>query len=123
MLPLSPSRIRTKVLTSLMAATAAATAFAGPASPAYAASCTLSAKQPILGPGHTAYAEANIPCSGTWDLSLRNNAGTVLGHASGSAAGLWEAGPINCAGAIVHTFVWENVNGTVYSDTSTTIQC
>jgi len=123
MLPSSLSTIRTKALASLMAATAAALPFAGPASHANASGCAPSAAQPSLTGTGSAYALATIPCSGTWDISLRNNAGSVLGHAGGSASGNWAAGPYRCAGAIVHTFVWVNVGGTVYSDTSANIQC
>jgi hypothetical protein len=123
MLPSSLLAPRRKVLASLMAATAAALAFAGPASQANADVCAPSAYQPLLAGGGYAYAHAYIPCSGTWDISLRNNAGSVLGHAGGSAAGEYYVGQIRCAGAIVHTFVWVNVGGVVKSDTSTTIQC
>lgn len=59
-----------------------------------------------------------------YTVSLVNNAGSTLATESGtSGAGYVTTGTTGCAGAILHTFIYVNVNGAGASDTSGTIQC
>ena len=125
MLPSSLSAPRTKALASAIVATAAAALFVGPASHAHASGCAPVANTPFVS-GGSGIAEAFLPCGGTYEIYLRNAAGTTLGSPNSgtlNSGGPVSTGSIRCAGAIVHTFVWVNVNGSVSSDTSGSVQC
>jgi hypothetical protein len=125
MVPLSLSTRRTKALALLIPAAAATVVFAGPAPHVHAWGCAPVASVPSINTSRQGTAKAYLPCGGTYSISLVNNAGTTLGspHSDNSPAGNVSVGPIACAGAIVHTFVWVNVAGTVTSDTSGTTPC
>jgi hypothetical protein len=76
--------------------------------------------------GGSGYASGYLPCGGSFTIRLVNNAGTTLGSpVSGtlSGAGAVSTPWIACSGAIVHTFLYVNINGTGMSDTSGTKQC
>ena len=119
----SLSARRTRAFTLTIAA-GLAVLFVAPPAHAHASGCAPVAYTPSLVGGHQAQAAAKLPCYGTFEISLRNAAGSTLGSPhSGSGIGNVFTDDINCAGAIVHTFVWVNVSGSVYSDTSGSVQC
>jgi hypothetical protein len=124
MLPLSLSTPRVKTATTLLSALAASAAFIAAAPHAHASACSPQAYVPSVSGGY-GYAQGYLPCGGSFTIRLANNAGSSLGETSNScssACGL-SYGPVRCAGAIVHTFIYVNVNGVGMSDTSGTIQC
>ena len=124
MLPLSLSARRGKMLATLCTAAAATAAFLAAAPHSHATGCLPVAIQPATGGGY-GYAQGHLPCGGSYTIRLANNAGTALSEHSASCSGacdlLW--GPTACTGAIVHTWLYVNVNGTGMSDTSSTRQC
>jgi len=124
MLPLSLSTTRVKRIATLSAAVAAAAAFLVAAPPADPTGCLPVAIQPATGGGY-GYAQGHLPCGGSFTIRLANNAGNSLYEKSSSCPGACDIsyGPIYCAGAIVHTWLYVNVNGTGMSDTSSTRQC
>jgi hypothetical protein len=125
MVPLSLSTRRTQALASLITAAVATVVFVGPTPHVHASGCAPVASVPSINSSRQGTAKAFLPCGGTYSISLVNNAGTTLGspNSGTTGAGNVSVGPIACAGAIVHTFVWVNVNGSVSSDTSGTTQC
>jgi hypothetical protein len=123
MLPISLSSPRIKTL-ALFTAAVASTAFVAAAPHAGASVCSPQAYVPSVGGGY-GYAQGYLPCGGSFTIRLANNAGTSLGETSSSCASACNLsyGPIRCAGAIVHTFLYVNVSGSGMSDTSGGIQC
>ena len=121
-MPLSIPTSRAKALAVVITAVAASVVFAGTASQSHAAGCAPQAYTPGTGGGY-GIALGYLPCSGSYTIKLVNQAGSVLQSDSGSANGGVQTANTVCAGAIVHTFLWVNVNGTVMSDTSGSVQC
>jgi hypothetical protein len=110
--------------------TAVTAASAGPNSAKRRLTCDAIALTPwVDAPTRTGGAHGgvgnNCPYSTIWsyDLRLKNNAGNTLGSpTTGAAQGntlIVQSGR-SCAGAIVHTFVYVNVDGAGKSDTSGT---
>ena len=122
MLPMSLSAHRVKALAALVTAVTASAVFAGGGSQADAAGCAPTAYTPGVSGGY-GIALANLPCSGSYTIRLVNNAGNVLSSASGTGSGGVQTSNTVCAGAIVHTFIYVNVNGVGMSDTSGTVPC
>ena len=125
MLPLSLSTPRVKTLATLFTAAAASVAFMTAAPDAATASvCSPQAYVPSVSGGY-GYAQGYLPCGGSFTLRLANAAGSSLGETSSSCSSACGVsyGPIRCAGAIVHTFLYVNVGGSGMSDTSGSIQC
>ena len=124
MLPLSLSAPRAKRLTTLCTAAAASAAFLAGTPHSQATGCLPVAIQPATGGGY-GYAQGHLPCGGSFTIRLANNAGNSLYEKSSSCPGACDIsyGPIACSGAIVHTWLYVNVNGTGMSDTSSTRQC
>lgn len=110
---------RPKALASLFTAVAATVLFVGPASHSHADACAPQTFSPSPSGGY-ASAVAYFPCGGTYNVGLYNNAGTLLGSNGSqcSSACYGSTGSIRCAGAIVHTAAWVNVNGKVQSNRS-----
>jgi hypothetical protein len=102
-----------------------------PAPPAHAsAACIPHAQVPQIFPSRIGEAWATLSCTGSYnsiyyDIKLVNASGNVLAHSTGNWAGISEtvAASGGCAGAIVHTFVWINVDGQVASSTSGSVGC
>jgi len=123
MLPISLSVPRAKALAAVITAATASIVFAGTPSHAHASGCAPVASVPSVS-GGAGFALGYLPCGGSYTVSLVNNAGSTLASSSGSSgAGYVTTGTTRCAGAIVHTFIYVNVNGAGMSDTSGTIQC
>ena len=124
MLPRSLPAPRVKALATMFTAAAASAAFLVLAPAAHASVCSPQAYVPSVSGGY-GYAQGYLPCGGSFTIRLANNAGTSLGETSSSCSSGCNLsyGPIRCAGAIVHTFLYVNVNGVGMSDTSGTIQC
>ena len=124
MLPLSLSTPRVKRIATLSAAVAASAAFLVAAPHADSTGCAPVAIQPATGGGN-GWAQGHLPCGGSFTIRLANNAGNSLYEKPGSCPGACDLyyGPIACSGAIVHTWLYVNVNGTGMSDTSSTRQC
>jgi hypothetical protein len=124
MLALSLSTPPVKTLTTLLTAAAASAAFLAAAPHSHATGCLPEAIQPATGGGN-GWAQGYLPCGGSFTIRLVNNAGSTLGEKSNSCPGACniQLGPIKCSGAIVHTWLYVNVNGTGMSDTSSTRQC
>jgi hypothetical protein len=122
MLPLSASRV--KPLATLFTVVAASAGFLAAAPHSAATGCLPVAIQPATGGGY-GYAQGHLPCGGSFTIRLANNAGNSLYEKSSSCASACDIsyGPIYCAGAIVHTWLYVNINGTGMSDTSSTRQC
>jgi hypothetical protein len=124
MLPLFLSTPRAKRLTTLFTAAAASAAFLAAAPHSQATGCLPVAIQPATGGGN-GWAQGHLPCGGSFTIRLANNAGNSLGDKPGSCNSACDIqfGPIWCSGAIVHTWLYVNLNGTGMSDTSSTRQC
>jgi len=125
MLPLSLSTPRVKTVTTLLTAAAASVAFVAAAPHSQATGCLPVAIQPATGGGN-GWAQGHLPCGGSFTIRLANNAGTALApdkQSTCNSACDIQYGPIWCSGAIVHTWLYVNVNGTGMSDTSSTRQC
>jgi hypothetical protein len=124
MLPLSRSAPHIKRLATLCTAIAASAGFLAAAPHTDATGCLPVALQPATGGGY-GYAQGHLPCGGSFTIRLANNAGNALSEHSASCPGACDLvwGPTACTGAIVHTWLYVNVNGTGMSDTSSTRQC
>jgi hypothetical protein len=121
-MPISLSASRTKALAAVITAAAASVVFAGTGSQADASGCAPTAYTPGVGGGY-GIALGYLPCSGSYTIRLVNNAGNILSQDSGTASGGVQTSNTVCAGAIVHTFIYVNVNGVGMSDTSGTVPC
>jgi hypothetical protein len=122
MLAMSLSKPRAKALAAVITAATASVVFAGTGSQADAAGCAPTAYTPGVG-GGWGIALGHVPCNGSYTIKLVNNAGNVLASSSGTGSGGVQTSNTVCAGAIVHTFIYVNVNGVGMSDTSGTVQC
>jgi hypothetical protein len=123
MLPMFLSTSRTKALAAMITAATASVVFAGAAPHAHASGCAPVAHTPSVS-GGLGFAYADLPCSGAYTIRLVNNAGNTIGAPySDTGAGGVQTSTTSCAGAIVHTFIYVNVNGVGMSDTSGTVQC
>jgi len=116
---------RLKALTATVIAAAASVIFTGTATSAEATGCLPEARPPAVSGGYGT-ARGYLPCGGSFTIRLVNYLGTTLGSpwsntCSGACTITW--GSIACAGTVVHTSLYVNLNGTGMSDESSIVNC